>query len=48
VRFNLQDPRGRVHAITSATPVADELVLGTLHGDALFRVPRPRFDQRPK
>lgn len=41
-RFSLHDPSGRVHEVTSATPVGDELVVGTLHGDALVRVPRPR------
>lgn len=41
-RFNLQDPTGGVHAITSATPVGDDLVLGSLHADALVRVRRPR------
>jgi len=41
-RFNLQDPTGTVHAITSATPVGDSLVLGSLHADALVRIPRPR------
>lgn len=41
LRHNLQDPSGRVHAVTSATPIGDELVLGTLHGNALVRLPRP-------
>ena len=41
-RFSLHDPTGRVHEVTSATPVGDELVLGTLRGDALVRVQRPK------
>jgi sugar lactone lactonase YvrE len=40
-RFALHDPSGRVHGITSATPVGDALVLGSLHADALVRVQRP-------
>lgn len=41
-RFNLQDPTGGVHAITSATPIGDELVLGSLHAGVLVRIRRPR------
>lgn len=41
-RFNLQDPSGVVHAITSAVPVGDRLVLGSLHAEAIVVVPRPR------
>jgi sugar lactone lactonase YvrE len=41
-RFSLQDPSGGVHEVTSATPVGAELVLGTLRGDALVRVQRPK------
>lgn len=40
--FALHDPTGGVHAITSATPVGDDLVLGSLHADALVRIARPR------
>ncbi len=43
-RFNLQDPTGAVHSITSATPVGDTLVLGSLHAQALVRIARPRPD----
>lgn len=41
-RFALHDPQGDVFAITSATPVGDELVLGSLHADALVRIARPK------
>lgn len=41
-RFALHDPQGDVHAVTSATPIGDELVLGSLHADALVRIARPR------
>lgn len=41
-RFNLQDPSGGVFAITSATPIGDDLVLGSLHADRLVRIRRPR------
>jgi sugar lactone lactonase YvrE len=42
VRHNLQDPQGEVFAVTSAVPSGDTLVLGSLHMDAIVRVPRPR------
>lgn len=41
-RFNLQDPGGTVFAVTSAVPVGDDLVLGSLHATSIAVVPRPR------
>lgn len=44
VRHNLQDPSGTVGEITSATPIGDRLVLGSLHAAQLVAIPRPRPD----
>lgn len=41
-RFALHDPNGVVHATTSAVPVGDKLVLGSLHAESIVVVPRPR------
>jgi sugar lactone lactonase YvrE len=41
-RFALHDPQGDVFAITSATPLGDELVLGSLKSNELVRIARPR------
>ncbi len=46
VLHNLQDDTGTVGAITSAVPVGDELVLGSLRSRVLVRVPRPQLPPR--
>jgi sugar lactone lactonase YvrE len=41
VLHSLHDPSGRWAMLTSAVPIGDALVLGSLHGHAIGRVPLP-------